>query len=175
MRYIPLTKGYFAIVDDEDFAILSTNKWCVSVVSRGKHALIYAVRRPKASTKLTLMHRVITNAPEGMETDHADGNGLNNIRKNLRVCTRTQNSQNSVPQHGLNRTSHYIGVCLTFPHRERHRRSGSLRTAWRAQLISNGRIVFCKEFRTEIEAARAYNQAAKKHHGEFAWLNQVKT
>ena len=165
MKIIPLTKGYVAIVDDEDFATLATHKWCVSVVATGNRTLFYAVRRQKGSSKLTLMHRVITHAPEGMEVDHKDGNGLNNVKKNLRMCTRAQNCYHSSPRKIINRASTYKGVSFRSRKQSRHK-------PWVAQLVLNGKHALYKEYATEHEAAQAYNQAAKKHYGKFAWLNK---
>jgi hypothetical protein len=90
-RLIPLTHGEVAMVDAEDFEELSKYKWSLA---RGR----YAVRREKGKT--ILMHRVIMKPPDGMVVDHFDGNGLNNRRSNLRICTPQQNNYNSRPRGG---------------------------------------------------------------------------
>src|ERR1043165_2122866 len=86
-REIPLTQGYVALVDDCDYEWLSQWKWCAHVAKGGRTA--YAFR-----AKGIAMHRVIMNAPEGMDVDHRDHNGLNNTRANLRICTHAENQRN---------------------------------------------------------------------------------
>lgn len=95
MKEIPLTQGMVAIVDDEDHLRLSKYKW----YARRSINTFYArcsLRRIKGKPRpYLIMHRVILNAPAGLEVDHKDGNGLNNTRANLRLVTRRQNVINS--------------------------------------------------------------------------------
>jgi HNH endonuclease/AP2 domain-containing protein len=148
--YIPLTKGQFAIVDDEDFAFLSQWKWQYS----GR----YAVRTgPRPSRKNIWMHRLIINPPEGLEVDHINRNRLDNRRCNLRVVTHSFNIQNSPIQ---KHTSGYRGV---YWNKERQK--------WSAG--AGGRKQFCwlGYFRNELDAARAYDQAARELFGPDAQVN----
>ena len=80
-KLIPLTQGKYAIVDDEDFDELSKHKWCL-MFTKGRS---YAVRRPSENLTI-LMHRFILNPPKQMDTDHKNGDGLDNRRSNLRAC-----------------------------------------------------------------------------------------
>lgn len=117
MKEIPLTRGKLAIVDDEDYERLSSCKWYIGV---GWHTY-YAVG--KFNGKKILMHRVITNCPDGLEVDHIDGNGLNNQKSNLRVTTTRGNAQNRHQK----TSSKYPGVDYTQGHyRARIRVSGKL-------------------------------------------------
>ncbi len=100
---IPLTQGYFAIVDADDYERLSQYKWHVKVSSYG----CYAYRTE--NRKRIAMHREILNAPPGMHCDHINHNGLDNRKANLRLCTPQQNSFNQKPR--SNCTSRYKGVC----------------------------------------------------------------
>lgn len=96
MKTIPLSKGYSAIVDDEDFELVNQWKW--TALDHG--ARIYAHRKiygPKKKRTCVYLHRFLMNPPEGMEVDHADGNTLDNTRNNLRVCTVAQNRANRTP------------------------------------------------------------------------------
>jgi hypothetical protein len=102
------------------------------------------------------MHRIIANTPDGMETDHRDGDTLNNQVKNLRVCTHSQNLSNA--RKHINNTSGFKGV---FPH-------GS---NWKVQIRVGGKILHIGVYSTREEAAHAYDKAAIKYHGEFANLN----
>src|SRR4030066_295203 len=105
-KQIPLTKGLFATVDDEDFKYLMQWNWCAI---KGRKTF-YAVRHDGILPfrKSVSMHSVIMDTPKGMKTDHKDNDGLNNTRKNLRICTNTQNLQNA-KKHSDN-TSGYKGV-----------------------------------------------------------------
>lgn len=96
--------------------------------------------------------------------DHIDRNSLNDKIENLRAATSSQNGKNRTSNKGS--TSKYLGVCLD------SERVGK----WRAALqIRKGRIIFLGRYTSETEAAIAYNEAAKIHHGEFANLNIIET
>lgn len=152
MRIIPLTQGKVAIVDDSDFDWLNQWKWCAfSNYSGGKR---YAIR--SASPKL-LIHRLILSPPKGYESDHIDGDGLNNQRVNLRVCTTSQNQQNRINQKGI---SQFKGVSW-------HKLTGK----WQVRICLNGKFLHIGLFNSEIDAAKAYDSAALKYFGEFARLN----
>lgn len=156
-RTIPLTQGYVAVVDDKDYEWLSQWKWCAkkTVLANGRIKL-YAHRRIGNST--ITMHRLIVNAGSDTLVDHADGNGLNNRRCNLRQATVAANCWNSNPR--CNTSSRYKGVSW-------HKRVGK----WAAAIRLCGRSRHLGYFADEVEAARAYDRAAKEHFGEFARLN----
>lgn len=93
------------------------------------------------------------------QVDHIDTNGLNNQRSNLRLA-RGQNAKNRKLY--INNTSGYKGV---------HWRKD--RNTWVAMITVNGNVIYLGSSRDKIEAARMYNTAARKYHGEFAHLNEV--
>lgn len=103
MKLIPLTQGQFAMVDDGDYDELMKFKWWAK---KGKNTY-YAGRRNGRLN--TLMHRHLMGDIKGVAYDHADGNGLNNQRSNLRVATSQENSQNRTKQ--SNCSSKYKGAC----------------------------------------------------------------
>lgn len=104
------------------------------------------------------MHRLLTKAPKGMMVDHRNGNSLDNTRFNIRVCTALQNCVNRA---GYG-SSGYKGVRWM----ERSKK-------WYAVLKINGKDTYLggRGFSTREEAARVYDDSARKHHGEFARLN----
>ena len=151
VRYITLTKNRFALVDARDYKQLSRYKWSACLCSRQ-----YYVRR-NDKTRGIWMHREIMQPPKGMVVDHIYANGMNNCRCNLRVCTPLENSHNMRPR-GM--TSKFKGVAYI---RE-------IKT-WEASITINKRGLHIGYFRTELEAARAYDREAFRRFGEFAYLN----
>ena len=152
IRYIPLTKGKVAIVDAADYEWLSRYKW--QALDFGGR--IYASRAAPGRGRIS-MHRAIMKPPKGMVVDHINGNGLDNRRCNLRICTFAQNCANRRPQR--NRASPYKGVAPG--------RNGKAT----AQIGYRGEIMWLGTFDDEIEAAKAYDRKAYELHGEFAYLN----
>jgi len=159
MKAIKLTRGQCALVDDSDYEYLNQFKWCAGkAYNRDTY---YAIRSKSINGKQThiRMHRLIMNAPNGMDVDHVDGDGLNNQRSNLRICTRSQNLRNQKSR--VNSSSKYLGVCW-------HKRERK----WRAGIRINKNTKYLGEFKTELEAAIIYNIAARKYYGEFARPNK---
>jgi len=162
-REIPLTQGKVALVDAEDFDFLNQWKWCVAKVGKCGH--LYAVRcSPKSENgkkKTTVrMHRVIMNAAPDILVDHKKHTTLDNRKQNLRTCTRKQNNSNSSSRKGS--TSKYLGVSF-----DKNRKK------WTVRVKIDGRVKSLGRFDEEREAAVVYNEAAKKHYGEFANLNII--
>ncbi len=149
IKYIPLTKGKFAIVDAADYPALSQHKWHALEVADG----FYAARHENGKT--VLMHREIMQPPEGMVVDHIDHNRANNRRSNLRVCTQRQNVCNNRPCGGR---SGFKGV---FPQGEK----------WESKLKYRGKSYRAGAFADRVEAARARDLLAVDVLGEYAWLN----
>lgn len=107
MKVIPLTKGKFAKVDDEDYDYLNQFKWCFLDKGCG-----YARRTSYLGSLQAgsiLMHRVIMNAPKGMEVDHINGDGLDNRKINFRIVTHSINTKNRT-RVNKNNTSKHLGI-----------------------------------------------------------------
>ena len=163
MKKIRLTQGKFALVDDEDFDFLSQWKWCVDSKGYAKRTVCLGKIDGKKKYRTLLMHRVLLNPGPDQEVDHRNRIRSDNRRINLRLCTQNQNHFNcEVPK--KSGTSKYRGVIWC----KRDKR-------WIAQLRFNRKHVLRKAFPTEVEAALAYNEAAKMYHGEFALLNEINT
>jgi hypothetical protein len=149
MREIPLTKGYVAIVDDEDYErVMAAGKW--------HYSSGYAVRDHSRMR----MHRFIMGLVfgDGKNVDHINGNGLDNRRCNLRICTMSQNQGNR----GVNKNNatRYKGV--SFDH---------INNKYMARITIHGRTVHLGRFVYAIDAACAYDRAAREYFGEFAVTN----
>jgi hypothetical protein len=165
-RRILLTEGKFTIVDPADFYRLNSFYW----LTCGKNDNLYAARliRLKSGRLGTvLMHREIyfncsnahlSNLSRSV-VDHRNTDSLDNRRANLRLATHSQNSCNS-RRDKSNTYSRYRGVSFS-------KRKGK----WFAAIRANGRKLWLGYFDNEIDAARAYDTAARKYHGEFARLN----
>lgn len=157
MKEIKLTKGYSAIVDDEDYPAISQYSWYAEE-TKGH---VYARRRvtiSRGKTKLLSMHRAIINPLDNQDVDHIDNNGLNNTKANLRACSRAENIRNQVKHKGS--IPKYKGVSYD-----------SSRKKWTAAICVNRRQMSLGRFNTELEAAEARDKAAKELHGEYAHIN----
>jgi hypothetical protein len=156
-KEILLRNGMTAIVDDEDFDWLSQWVW----TSTGNGGYVRRQVRNGLTCVVVVMHRLVIDAPDGTEVDHINGNKLDNRRCNLRLATSSENHCNRAKYVGTY-SSQFKGVSWH-----------SASRLWRAQIKVNRRAMHIGYFRTEVDAAIAYNEAAQKHHGAFASLNNV--
>ncbi|MBZ2166337.1 HNH endonuclease [Methanobacterium spitsbergense] len=155
-KEIKLTQGKVTLVDDEDFERLNQWKW--AAYKDGNN--FYALRnirlghsKKKRKTKQFRMHRVIMDVPKGEVIDHINGDGLDNRKSNLRICSNRQNLQNQ--KHRKNKTSRYPGVSW-------HKSAKK----WVAQIVLKGKTKHLGTFADEREAARTYEKAVRESVGE---------
>lgn len=151
MKKIPLTQGLFATVSDEDYDDLIRFKWCAGKYSKKW----YAVRRV-GEGKNILMHRYLLNAPEGVCVDHRNGDGLDNVRDNIRLASHVLNNHNT----RRSGTSTYKGVSWN-----------KEKSKWAAQVRRSKVHKHLGYFSDEKDAAQAYNAAALSLYGSDAVLN----
>ena len=158
MKEIPLTQGKVALVDDEDFELVSRFKWRAHSKGYAHTALYMGCIGGKEQTCDVYLHRLIMRPPKGFQVDHINHNKLDcRRRSNMRICTNTQNSQNRLSRKG---TSKFKGVSWD--------RSGC---KWRAQIRHDGTNIYLGLFDDELEAACTYDAKAKELFGEFAYVN----
>ena len=147
MKLIPLTQGKFAIVDDDDYSVMKGYRWFVNRTRKN----FYAARNTDDHHQVRMHNEIL-----GIKgVDHKNGDGLDNRRQNLRPATHQQNMMNRRPWEG-------------------RRFKGSYRESkgsWMATINLNGKKFCLGWFKTEEEAARAYDVKAKELFGEYARTN----
>lgn len=149
-KTLELSQGKVALVDDEDYEWLSRWKW---TYNNG-----YAVRRERRDGKrhTIWLHLEIIQPPEGYKLDHKNRDGLDNRRKNLRICTEIQNNINRRSGRG----NGYRGV-------QKRKQD----TRWRAVIYLNKKLIRIGAFDNAVDAAKAYDEKARELYGEFAYTN----
>lgn len=152
---LPLTRGFSAIIDKSSWDLVQGYTW--RAVSR--RSTVYAYGK-KGGREIKL-HRIILSAPDGMEVDHINGDGLDNRLENLRLVTTAQNAWNRAKRR-TPASSIFKGVSWS-------RR----KLRWHAVIYANNKAIWLGAHKSEIDAAQAYNAAAKEFHGEFARLNDL--
>ncbi len=158
MIEIPLTQGQIALIDNEDYDLVSQYKWCAWWDHLGKRYYSQTGIGCKPHRHTVQMHRFILGLTDPkMHTDHINGNGLDNRRCNLRACSPSQNKCNTKKQ--INNASGYKGVYL---HKQAKR--------WRAAIQLHNKRISLGLYGTPEEAYAAYCKAALELHGEFAHL-----
>ena len=155
MKKVPLTKGFFALVDNEDYEQLILHKWQTNPTSYGSFCAIRSTRKPH---KTIYMHRQIMEAPDHLDVDHKNHNTLDNRRCNLRLATRSQNLANRIKRKTL--TSRHKGVYYETQTKK-----------WLAGITVKGKYIYIGRYIKEADAAKAYDKKAKEMFGEFAYLN----
>ena len=144
---IQLKNGGVAVIDPQDVTAVYGRVW------RKSH-FGYAVSTIPGEQRHVWMHRLITQAPDGMDVDHIDGDRLNNRRSNLRICERCQNLWNT-GRHSDSR-SPFKGIC--------HKGNGR----WVARIMVRGKRMHLGTFGSAELARDAYLIAAKEMHGVFS-------
>lgn len=163
---IHLSNGLFSIIDEEDIEKVSTRPaypyqkkreiiWFAKEYDHTTYA-VCSWRKSNDKWSQMRMHRLILDIPmhDPRQIDHIDGDGLNNRKSNLRICTQAENARNIHKE--------TLGVCWS-----------KASNKWRAQIGFNYKSIHLGVFENKRDAIIAYNKAAKKYFGEYACLNQI--
>jgi hypothetical protein len=156
---IPLSRGKVALIDAADLELVSRHRWfanCNSLSDRIWYAQATVWKHGSPTT--IQMHRLLTNAPPGVQVDHRNHNGLDNRHANLRFATPSQNGGNARLSRG--NSSGYRGVFWE-----------TAAGKWRSQIRVDGKRRHLGVFTNKWDAAQAYNAAALEAFGEFAYQN----
>ena len=153
---IPLTRGKTAIIDASDIAKVAPYKW---MFHAGYARSSKYDPKTRKNTAVHMSH-IILPCPEGMFIDHINRNKLDNRRCNLRIATRSQNNANR--RSFANSKSQYKGVVKS-------KKTGW----WEAAIRKDGKQISLGSYETEIAAASAYNDYARRMWGEYAVLNDI--
>ncbi|MGB2863782.1 MAG: DNA polymerase I, partial [Sedimentisphaerales bacterium] len=157
---IPLTKGQYTIVDPDDYRRLSKHKWYATVRHGNGHYAVRSVTTKNSKRSRIYMHREVINVPDNLLVDHINHNKLDNRKANLRPATTAQNTRNQAKRQDRTFSSKYKGVTW--------RRDVK---CWQAKICVNVKPIYLGIFDSENRAAKAYDRAARRYHGEFAVLN----
>ncbi len=157
MKIIPLSQNRYATIDDEDYELIQQHRWYFH--DRYTKTNVRVPGTPRRYKSVS-MHRLIMNAPPGVQVDHRDGNGLNNTRTNLRFATPAQNARNRAACR--KNACGFKGVAGI-----------ETEGKWAATIHKNGRNIQLGKRSTPQDAARLYNAAAILLYGDFARLNNV--
>jgi hypothetical protein len=154
------------LVDDEDYDRLIKYPW--GVLKCVSSDVLYVKARnvdPERPRKYFSLHRFILGIDDPkIFVDHKNGNGLDNRKENLRKSTNRDNCRNRGKQ--KNNTSGFKGVVAI-------KGTNSFKAILSIRNGQTRKTVLCKQFKSAVEAAKVWNEAALKYHGEFAYQNPV--
>jgi hypothetical protein len=158
IAYVPLTRGYEAIIDAADVPLVEGRNWWATPYKSNDGRILgfYAITKTKEK-KIEWLHRTIMNPKHGIIIDHINCNGLDNRRCNLREASVKQNAHNA--RTPVNNTSGYKGVSWNI---------GS--NKWQAHIALNNKKRHLGLFTNVEDAAHAYAVASAQLHGEFGRL-----
>jgi hypothetical protein len=147
-----------ALCDKEDYELVKDYRWNITM-----HGYIRTAIRIEGRQKILFLHRVILNCPEGFYSDHINRDRRDCRRKNLRICNKLENNRN-LSKTKSKTSSRYKGVYWS-----------SQAKRWVSSITVNYACLWIGSFKNEDDAAKAYNEAAIKHFGEFAALNEIRS
>jgi hypothetical protein len=154
IAYIALPCGDWAIIDVDDLGQIANYNWHAVDMGHTKYVRRNRTKNDPPRPLSIRLHRQLMSAPNGMDVDHVNMNGLDNRKSNLRVCTRSQNLCNRKVQ--ARTKSKLKGVVW-------HKRAQK----WMASLKYEGKHYYLGLFRLKEDAHLAYLQKSKEIHKDF--------
>lgn len=147
-----LASGIPVVFDDADSDLILSYRWHKHVAGKNVYARGYPLG--KRSSGLVYMHRLLTDAPKGTDVDHRNGNGMDNRRGNIRICSRSQNNANRKVAVGVVgiKGVYWDGRC----------------NVWRAEIHKDGVKHRLGRFKRLEDAADAYRQKSLSLYGNFS-------
>lgn len=158
--YIPLSQGKVATCDESDYHLVAFYNWHCWNDGKTFYVARSVTVSPHVYTEVLLHRHILSVDNSKIEVDHRDGNGLNNCRSNLRVCSKSQNLMNA--SLSVDSASGYKGVNW-------HKHVGK----WCARIEFSGKRVSLGYFDDKELAAKAYDKAVVEYHGDFGKRNEV--
>ena len=158
-RRIRMAQPRYAKVDPADYKRLRKYQWFATKGTNCFYTRGCVANSKTGKEKLVYIHQMIIEVPEGMVVDHINHDGMDNRSANLRAATRAQNTRNR-KKFAKSSGSKYKGIYF----RKKTRK-------WEVLITFEKKKIHLGTFPNEIEAAKAYDRAAVKYHGEFACLN----
>lgn len=155
---VPLTKGFYAVIDPQDAERVLAHSWCVAERDNRLYGQSRVIVPGQSSRQLVYLHRFILDAPDDVLVDHEDREGLNCRRSNLRFASHADNTQNQAIR--SDNRSGYRGVSWS-----------RTEQCWTVSIAANNHRKYIGRFADLVEAAKAYDAVARELHGEFARLN----
>lgn len=157
-------KGHELIFDEVTYEHYKKRNWFVENARGCLYLRWHGITGGRGGKQFRIhFHREVLDLKDpNLVVDHINGNSLDNRLCNLRICKQKDNMQNMKYRNSPNRTSKYLGVYY-------NKRNNN----WRSTFRFNGKQIEVGSFKTEIEAAKAYNEAALFHKGEFARQNII--
>lgn len=162
MKKLIISKKYEVLLDDEDFERINSFRWYIRHMKSKYKEYFYAVRSINIDNKCkwVLMHREVMHPKDNEIVDHKDFNGLNNQKSNLRICSKSQNAQNSRYNRKLNLPKGVTAGMVVSS-------SGKKYYFFKAQIVVNNKAIYLGNFKTVLEAQLAYNKTAEEYHKDF--------
>jgi hypothetical protein len=154
MKKIKLTKSKFALVDNSDFEELNKYKWYCFKYGNTYYAM-RSSNRIKGKQTVIKMHRFLMNPLKGQQIDHVDGNGLNNQRKNLRICNHSENQRNKKIY--KSNISGFKGVSWN-----------KNANKWQSFIRVDSKRIHLGYFKSKLSAFETYCKASVEFHGKFS-------
>lgn len=170
-REIQLSNGGVTLVDDEDYPVLSRHNWYINFSGKRGYAITKLKTDQTTIWRCIFMHHMILGT-SGI-CDHIDGDPLNNQKSNLRKATHQTNGWNKGAPNRKDKKSRFKGVRQSTSKKHPNRWQAYLKAVEPGAHKSTGKMIYSVFYDSEEDAARAYNEMARKVRGEWTWFNPV--